>query len=557
MDPQIKCQTQPIAIPRPAQSTFYLCEKPSQARTLARLLGAGKCPDGMHAGPGVVVGHAFGHLLNLAMPEEYVGSGKWSLHNLPILPPNWVWQVVERHRDHYDQIGRYLKMADAVVIATDPDEEGEVIARQILHGHGYTGPVSRLWASALDPASLKTALQNLLPLSATDACYHAGRIRHEMDWLFGMNLSRAFSVIFNRPTAIGRVKTRLLNELVKRDREIEQFVPVSYHTAHIDIGDTVLAWQPGRGAVHNEVGLPSLADVDSGVCLLSEIFRDQLPPPLPYTLSALLADASEMGMLLANAYAATQQLYESGAISYPRTGSTTLPGAHAGGFAAHHAIVNTKDSCPDRMTEEAKQVFDLVQLNGVYQQLGPAAINVRRLLFEFGGELFCATDRWLGSPDSAGWLLGMPDRDGARVDSPNASLFKAGDTVHATIRVERKESAPPDSFTEASLLRLMDKAGMGTEATRVAAIGRLVRDKVAETTGQTDHHGMVLKKPPVIRSTRLGRERIQNLPDAVCGPTMENRLQRALDAARGGQPDASGHLLEAAKWIAQTIRGPA
>ena len=548
-------KAKPIAIPRPAQSTFYLCEKPSQARTLAKLLGAQIGPDGMHAGCNVVVGHAFGHLLNLAMPEEYVGSGKWSLHNLPILPPNWVWQVVERHRDHYDQIGRYLKMADAVVIATDPDEEGEVIARQILHGHGYTGPVSRLWASALDPASLKTALQNLLPLSATDACYHAGRIRHEMDWLFGMNLSRAFSVIFNRPTAIGRVKTRLLNELVKRDREIEQFVPVSYHTAHIDIGDTVLAWQPGRGAVHNEVGLPSLADVDSGVCLLSEIFRDQLPPPLPYTLSALLADASEMGMLLANAYAATQQLYESGAISYPRTGSTTLPGAHAGGFAAHHAIVNTKECCSDRMTDEAKQIFDLVQLNGVYQQLGPAIINVRRQLFDFGGELFCATDRWLVEPDSAGWLFCVRDRYDALVNNRKNSVFKAGDTVRATIRVERKESTPPDYFTEASLLRMMAETGMGTEATRVAAIGRLVQEQVAETVGQTDPHGMALKKPPVIRSTRLGREQIKNLPDAVRGPTMENRLQRALNAVRGGQSDASDHLLEASRWIARTIHG--
>ena len=206
MKQAVKVTTNPAA-----RNTFYLCEKPSQARTLAKVLGAEKGRDQMHFAEGVVIGHAYGHMLNLAKPETYIGTGPWCLDNLPILPKTWIWQVKDEHREHLDNLGKYLSQADLVVLATDPDEEGEVIGRQILQAHNYSGKVLRLWMSALETESLKKSLQNLRPLSETDHFYQAGRVRHEMDWLFGMNLSRAFSVSSNlRPTSVASKRACLM-----------------------------------------------------------------------------------------------------------------------------------------------------------------------------------------------------------------------------------------------------------------------------------------------------------------------------------------------------------
>ncbi|MBU1776991.1 MAG: DNA topoisomerase, partial [Gammaproteobacteria bacterium] len=172
--------------------TLYLCEKPSQARALAKQLGAFHNEHGVYTGGGAVVLNAYGHLLNLAMPDEYSDHdhGPWSLSNLPIVPKKWEWRVKEEHLQHYAKIGKWLDRVKTVVIATDPDEEGEVIGRQILYELGFKGNILRLWASALNSNSLNQALKNLLPLSATDTTYRAGCVRRQLDWLYGINLSR-------------------------------------------------------------------------------------------------------------------------------------------------------------------------------------------------------------------------------------------------------------------------------------------------------------------------------------------------------------------------------
>ena len=544
----------PVTTTQPASTTFYLCEKPSQMPSLANILGATRQSDGLYTGVGVVIGSASGHLVNLAIPEAYIGSGSWRMEDLPIVPSTWIWQVSNRHNERLAKIGAYLKMTDAVVIATDPDEEGEVIGRQILHALDYTGPVSRLWVSALNPVALSNALQNLRPLSATDAYYHAGRVRHELDWLFGMNLSRAFSLRFDETIRIGRVKTRLLNELVKRDSEIADFKPVFHHTAHVMVGDARLEWQPRANSLYDEADLLALSQINHGNCLCTEFYTEALPPPLPYTLSALLADASDMGISLQNGYKAAQQLYECGAISYPRTSSTTMPAAGNDDFAAHHAIITTMEWCPAWLSEDARQIFRLVTFNGLMQMMGPATINVRELVFSFGGELFRATDRWI-APHHETWLRYCPQNSyDIFANNQKKSDFRLGESVQATVQIECKQTLPPVHFTESSLLRMMTESGIGTEATRVDTIGKLVTEEVAEYAAQSEHQSQTKTKSQVIRSTNTGRELIHKLPDAVTGPTMEHQLQQALIAVRGGQSETSRQLLDASKWIAETIR---
>ena len=543
----------PVTPTQAASFTFYLCEKPSQIPSLAQALGATRQADGTYAATGVVISSASGHLLKLAIPEAYIGKGSWRMADLPIVPSTWIWQVSKRHHERLAKIGAYLKMADAVVIATDPDEEGEVIGRQILHALDYTGTVSRLWVSALNPVALSNSLQNLRPLSATDAYYHAGRVRHELDWLFGMNLSRAFSLRFDETIRIGRVKTCLLNELVKRDSEIADFKPVFHHTAHVVVGDARLEWQPRSNSLCDDADLLALSQTTHGTCLCTEFYTEALPPPLPYTLSALLADASDMGISLQNGYKAAQQLYECGAISYPRTSSTTMPAAGIAEFAAHHAIINTMEWCPAWLSEDAKQIFRLVELNGLMQMMGPATLKVRRLVFNFGGEIFSASDRWVEDANAAWMNFCLRNSYLTFVNNLKKSSFCLAENVQAAVQVVRKQTLPPEHFTEASLLRMMAQSGIGTEATRVETIGRLVTDEVAEFVAQSEYSSNNGTQSRAIRSTQSGRDLIHKLPYAVTGPAMEDRLQQALSAVRNGQADTSSHLLDASEWITFTI----
>lgn len=171
---------------------LYLCEKPSQARDIARVLGLSGRGEGCIEGDTVTVTWAVGHLLELAAPEAYGEQFgvPWRMESLPVLPEKWQMTVKPQTKSQFTVISRLLKRASEVVIATDADREGEVIARELLAYCQYRGPVSRLWLSALDEASVREALANILPGEQTARLYDAGLARGHADWLIGMNLTR-------------------------------------------------------------------------------------------------------------------------------------------------------------------------------------------------------------------------------------------------------------------------------------------------------------------------------------------------------------------------------
>jgi DNA topoisomerase-3 len=239
-----------------------------------------------------------------------------------------------------------------------------------------------------------------------------------------------------------------------------------------------------------------------------------------------------------------QKLYEVGAISYPRTGSTAMPGHGNHGFSVHHAIINTRDACPEWLLDECQTIFNMVHRNCVLQYIGAATIHIRKLVFDMGGEIFSATDRWLDphKPREAGWLLCEPSRHNAFEDNVKTATFKPGDQVHAILKVQRNLTMPPERYTEASLLRHMATAEIGTEATRVDAINNLLTNQVVERTQE-------------LCPTEKGMSLIDRLPSSVTGNTMENQLRNALIYVRSGQADFTGHLQNASKWLAAAING--
>jgi DNA topoisomerase III len=204
----------------------YLCEKPSQGKDIARVLGAHERGPGCYHGPNIVVTWCIGHLLEAAPPETYGEQYKrWSIDQLPILPETWRIEVKPSTADQFKVVRQHVSHASELIIATDADREGEMIGREVLDVCGYRGAVQRLWLSALNDTSIRKALGALKPSTETLPLYHSALARSRADWLIGMNLSRLFTVLgrqagYTGVLSVGRVQTPTLKLVVDRDREI-------------------------------------------------------------------------------------------------------------------------------------------------------------------------------------------------------------------------------------------------------------------------------------------------------------------------------------------------
>ncbi len=201
-----------------------LCEKPSQGKDIARVLGARQREAGCLAGPGIKVTWGIGHLIEAAPPEAYGEHfQRWSLETLPIVPQQWRWVVKADTASQFKVVQRLLAQASELIIATDADREGEMIARELIEYCGYRGPIQRLWLSALNDASIRKALGALRASHETLPLYHCALARSHADWLVGINLTRLFTLLgrkagFDGVLSVGRVQTPTLKLVADRDR---------------------------------------------------------------------------------------------------------------------------------------------------------------------------------------------------------------------------------------------------------------------------------------------------------------------------------------------------
>ncbi|WP_051940858.1 DNA topoisomerase 3 [Stenoxybacter acetivorans] len=333
---------------------LFLCEKPSQARDIAKVLGAGGGNEGYlikkdkESIADIAVTWAFGHILEQADPAAYGEQyQKWQFNTLPIIPSNWLLNIKPEAKKQFGIIQKLLKQADEVVIATDADREGEVIGREILDYCGYRGKVSRFWTSGLDPDSVKKALAALKTGSQTEKLYQAGLARSRADWLVGMNLSRAYTLSYaagfgkEHLISIGRIQTPTLNLVVQRDKTIDHFVPYPYYSLAVMFQTTAAhpfkaIWQIPEALKNTDgfcidktlVGdLANRIHGNSYTITRADTELKTTPAPLPYSLSALQKDASKrLGISVSEVLEVAQALYEKHKLtSYPRTPCQYLP----------------------------------------------------------------------------------------------------------------------------------------------------------------------------------------------------------------------------------------
>jgi len=458
---------------------LFICEKPSQAADIAKHVGARQSGNGCRTGDGVTVTWCIGHLLEQSPPEHYNPQLKtWSMEHLPVLPEQWHMDVKDKTKSQFQVVSKLLRSATEVVIATDADREGEVIAREVMQLCGYRGPVKRLWLGALDDASIRKGLAKLLPGEKTQPLYASGLGRARADWLAGMNLTMALTKAFGGGgkggvVHCGRVQTPVLGLVVRRERAIRNFIPKAHWVlkAVFEISGTPvpMAWQPDPNKLDKDGHCVDAAYVQSvatkvhgKVGRLIQVERDdkQEQAPLPYSLSSLQKEASARYGLGAKAVLdICQSLYEKHkASTYPRTDCEYLPQSMLAeapavcnalttadpGFrglvaaadlakpsrafndskiTAHHAIIPTTNTSVRLAEMDAKErlIYDLIRRRYLAQFLGLYKFQETRIVGQCEMETFKATGR---VALHLGWKRAYENLDDGAGKSPAKSKTK-------------------------------------------------------------------------------------------------------------------------------------
>lgn len=222
--------------------TLIIAEKPSVANDIAKTLGGFTKHDEYFESDEYILSSAVGHLVEIAVPEEYdVKRGKWTFTHLPMIPPHFALNPIAKTESRLKVLTRLIKRKDvtALINACDAGREGELIFRLIVQYAKAKQPIKRLWLQSMTPAAIRDGFKQLrkdedmLPLA------DAARCRSEADWLIGINGTRAMTAFNSKEggfylTTVGRVQTPTLSIVVEREEKIRKFVPRDYWEVRAD-----------------------------------------------------------------------------------------------------------------------------------------------------------------------------------------------------------------------------------------------------------------------------------------------------------------------------------
>lgn len=430
-----------------------IAEKPSVGRDIARVLGANTQRDGFMEGNGYCVSWTFGHLCALLDPHEYSEQWKgWNMSSLPMVPARFGIKVSDDKGilKQFNTIKDLISKAEMVINCGDAGQEGELIQRWVYQKAGCNVPVKRLWISSLTEDVIREGFANLKDQSHYQHLYEAGMMRAIGDWLLGMNATRAYTLRFAKGVgkdrqvlSIGRVQTPTLALIVKRQQEIENFVPRTYWELKTLYRDTIFSAQ--LPVEEDEYAITSLEQgqklVDSIKDLPLEITSVEKKKGMEYAprlfdLTSLQVECNKRyGLSADDTLKIIQSLYEKHVTTYPRVDTTflsddiypkvpatlqgikdffpqvapLLPLKADGGKGAtslpkskkvfdnskvtdHHAIIPTGQR-PNNLNDLERKVYDMVALRFIAAFYPPCQVANTTVLAQAGEVPFKVTGR--------------------------------------------------------------------------------------------------------------------------------------------------------------------
>ena len=497
---------------------LIIAEKPSVANDIARALGGFTRNGDYYESDEMVLSSAVGHLLELAVPEEYeVKKGKWSFANLPVVPPHFDLAPIEKSESRLNLLLRLIKRKDVsgLVNACDAGREGELIFRYIMQHARAKKPIQRLWLQSMTQGAIREGFESLradrelLPLA------DAAKSRSEADWLVGINGTRAMTAFNSKEggfylTTVGRVQTPTLAVLVEREEKIRNFKARDYWEVHARFGARAGEY-PGRwfdpgfrkddDAERKAERLWEAAEAEAirAACegKTGTVTEDTRPAtqlsPLLFDLTSLQREANgRFGFSAKNTLGLAQALYEKHKVlTYPRTDARALPEDYvatvkktlgvlkAGEYSAfagqilksgwvkpnkrifdnskisdHFAIIPTLET-PKRLSEPEQKLYDLVMRRFLAVFYPPAESLQTTRVTEISGHSFKTEGRILVNP---GWLAIYGKA--AQQENENLPPVAPGEKVPALeVQAQANQTKPPARYTEATLLSAMEGAG--------------------------------------------------------------------------------------------------
>lgn len=481
-----------------------IAEKPSVAKDIANVLGATSTKQGFIEGNGYQVTWTFGHLCELKAPDEYNPRWKhWDLWDLPMIPKRFGIRLKDDEgiRKQFATIEKLMKSADEIINCGDAGQEGELIQRWVMQKVGVKCPVKRLWINSLTEEAIRDGFNSLKDQTEYRSLYEAGLSRAIGDWTLGMNATRLYTMKYgqNRQVlSIGRVQTPTLSLIVRRQLEIENFVPEQYWILSTVYRDIIFQATKGK-FITQEEGLEFLTKVKDCPFSVTDVSAKKgiESPPRLYDLTSLQVDCNKkFGFSAEQTLQTIQSLYEKKFTTYPRVDTTFLsddiypkcPGILKGirGYehftkllegrklpkakkifdsskvTDHHAIIPTGVPAHN-MTDFEKKVYDLVARAFIAAFYPDCKFLTTTVLGVAADVEFKVTGKQI---TDFGWRVvyqkndNYSDNDNNKEDEERTlPIFERGESgIHEPSLME-KWTAPPKPYTEATLLRAMETAG--------------------------------------------------------------------------------------------------
>lgn len=486
-----------------------LAEKPSVASELARIVGATEKKDGYFVGGGFMVTWAYGHLVGLAMPEDYGVKG-FMRESLPIIPQQFMltgrkvksangYVEDEGSKKQLQTISYVFERCESIIAATDAGREGEVIFRYIYEYLNCKKPFERLWISSLTEKAIIAGFDNLQKGSDFDGLFYAGRERSQADWLIGINATQALTIAMSDGLfSLGRVQTPTLALICKRYLDNQSFDIKFFFQIQLE--------HAREGTVFKTLSVDKWEDKKKAESIIRLVERSgnavvkevetkpsTIHAPLLFDLTGLQKEANKkLGYSADRTLELAQKLYEKKFITYPRTGSKYIPEDVWPEISGLILALNSRQSCKEAVgkvkwerynkhivnslkvtdhhgiliTENIPTVLD-GQENALYDMIA------KRLLEAVSPACFREiTDVTVSVSDydftlkavkiiSGGWKMINGD-----FEQEGDDLVHYLPAVHTGLQVKinssqvlAKKTKPPALYTEADLLATMENVG--------------------------------------------------------------------------------------------------
>lgn len=606
---------------------LFIAEKPSLGRAIAQGLGVVKNDRNIiYCKNDTVIACCAGHMLELAEPDEYLpddlpknkkGSKIWRMQDLPIVPRIWKKHPISDKRGSLSEIKKLLVMAKDVVVAGDPDREGQLLVEEVLKFYGWKGPTYRYWSNGTDIASVKKALTTLHPNSKYHGLGLAAEARSRADWLVGMNLTRATTLSSGHMVSVGRVQTPVLRLIADRDSAIRNFKPRDFFNVEMSFkaerGTYTAKWKIPDELKDPEGYLTDKTKAQAciertqgrdGRIIASEQKLKHQEPPIPYDLNELQKECGRRyGYSPKKTLETAQALYEQYHLTtYPRTSCGYLPESQQGDVPtildnlkkawpafsqaiaktdpkrkspvwndkkvaeeAHTGLIPTlKGATPDeiaKLPEECRRVYELVSRRYIQVFMPDHSYYETTLETKVNDDIFTAKGRRTVDPGFKAFTDAGAQKDANDDDQEVPFLEKGSSAIALKGELKGGVTKPPAPFTQVSIIDAMQNVWKYVEDKRDKAL--LKESKGIGTVATRADILDTLKKRGLmevkgrkceLHATPAGLEALKIIPGELQSAVLTARTEDDMQRIQQGAKDLAAFVGEQEDFVTRLIK---